>query len=502
MAYHNRWLVLAIVSSALFLIVVDLTVLYTALPRLTHDLAATASEKLWILNAYPLVVAGLLPGCGTLGDRIGAKKLFMAGLLAFGAASLLAAFAPSSAILIAARALLAIGAAMMMPATLAIIRLTFTDEKERAFAIGIWAAVASGGAAFGPVIGGLLLEFFWWGSVFLINVPVVALAWLAAWLVLENRPGRASHPWDLLGSLQIMVGLIAMAYAIKELGKRAPAWEAALAAAVLAVIAFLLFARRQRRSTVPLIDFSLFRNGEFAAGVIAATLSSAALIGLELVFSQHLQLVRSLSPLEAGLLMLPIPLAAIVAGPSAGMALPRLGAQRVLWMSLALAGLGLTAFLVVYQDATALWLTALSIMGFGIGASMSAASSAIMVNAPEERAGMAASIEEVSYELGGAFGVTVMGTIMSAIYTATLVLPADLPVAPGVRDSLDEALLAAEALPPQAAEILTRSARAAFDQAFLGVVLVCALLFLATAMVVALMGRGRRRPDQRAVGRS
>lgn len=350
MAYHNRWLVLAIVSSALFLIVVDLTVLYTALPRLTHDLAATASEKLWILNAYPLVVAGLLPGCGTLGDRIGAKKLFMAGLLAFGAASLLAAFAPSSAILIAARALLAIGAAMMMPATLAIIRLTFTDEKERAFAIGIWAAVASGGAAFGPVIGGLLLEFFWWGSVFLINVPVVALAWLAAWLVLENRPGRASHPWDLLGSLQIMVGLIAMAYAIKELGKRAPAWEAALAAAVLAVIAFLLFARRQRRSTVPLIDFSLFRNGEFAAGVIAATLSSAALIGLELVFSQHLQLVRSLSPLEAGLLMLPIPLAAIVAGPSAGMALPRLGAQRVLWMSLALAGLGLTAFLVVYQD--------------------------------------------------------------------------------------------------------------------------------------------------------
>ncbi|MFA5538530.1 MAG: MFS transporter, partial [Gemmobacter sp.] len=168
---RNRWLVLAIVSSALFLIVIDMTVLYTALPRLTLDLDATASEKLWIVNAYPLVVAGLLPGLGTLGDRLGHKRLFMAGLVVFGAASLAAAFSPSPAALIAARVALAVGAAMMMPATLSIIRLTFTDEAERAFAIGIWAAVASGGAALGPVIGGLLLEWFWWGSVFLINVP-------------------------------------------------------------------------------------------------------------------------------------------------------------------------------------------------------------------------------------------------------------------------------------------------------------------------------------------
>lgn len=498
MAFHNRWLVLAIVSSALFLIVVDLTVLYTALPRLTHDLAATASEKLWILNAYPLVVAGLLPGCGTLGDRIGSKRLFMAGLLAFGAASLLAAFSPSSAVLIAARALLAVGAAMMMPATLAIVRVVFTDEKERAFAIGVWAAVASSGAAFGPVIGGLLLEFFWWGSVFLINVPVVAIAWLAAWLVLENRPGRDNHPWDFLGSLQIMVGLIAAAYAIKELGRRAPTWEAALLAAAIAVVAFVLFARRQRGREVPLLDLGLLRNPDFAAGVIVATVSSAALIGVELVFSQHLQLVRNLSPLEAGLLLLPIPLASIVAGPLAGLALPRLGARRVLWLSLTVAGLGLAAFLPTHGGPQILWLTALSAMGFGVGASMSAASSAIMVNAPEDRAGMAASIEEVSYELGGALGVAVMGTLMSAIYTAMLVLPSDLPVAGVVRDSLDEALFVAETLPAHSAGLLTRLAKAAFDQAFLGVVAACALLFLLTALVVALLGRrkplGNRQP--------
>src|SRR5690606_23367082 len=173
---HNRWLVLAIVSSALFLIVIDLTVLYTALPRLTHDLRASASQKLWIINAYPLVVAGLLPGLGTLGDRLGHKQLFLGGLLVFGMASVVAAFAPGADVLIGSRILLAVGAAMMMPATLSIIRLTFDDEKERAFAIGIWAAVASGGAAFGPVVGGVLLAFFWWGSVFLINVPVVLVA--------------------------------------------------------------------------------------------------------------------------------------------------------------------------------------------------------------------------------------------------------------------------------------------------------------------------------------
>src|SRR5690606_8520698 len=197
MADQNRWLVLAIVSSALFLIVIDMTVLYTALPTLTLELAATASEKLWSGNAYPLVVAGLLPGLGTLGDRLGHKQMFLAGLSVFGLASLAAAFSPTPAMLISARVLLAVGAAMMMPATLSLIRLTFTDEKERAFAIGIWAAVASGGAALGPVVGGVLLEWFWWGSVFLINVPVVILALIFGALMLERRPGNPDSPWDL-----------------------------------------------------------------------------------------------------------------------------------------------------------------------------------------------------------------------------------------------------------------------------------------------------------------
>src|SRR6516225_8177155 len=197
----SRWLILLVVSSALFLIVIDMTVLYTALPSLARDLGTDASEKLWIINAYALVVAGLLPGLGTLGDRVGHKRMFIGGLCVFGVASLVAAYSPSPTILIGARALLAVGAAMMMPATLSIIRLTFNDERERALAIGIWGAVASGGAAVGPLVGGVLLEYFWWGSVFLINVPVVLVA-LVASVFIPRRKGSHEVGWDPVGSLQ------------------------------------------------------------------------------------------------------------------------------------------------------------------------------------------------------------------------------------------------------------------------------------------------------------
>ncbi len=315
---QNRWLVLAIVSSALFLIIIDMTVLYTALPRLTHDLGATAAEKLWIVNAYPLVVAGLLPGAGLLSDRLGHKRLFLAGLPLFGLASLCAAFAPSAAALIAARAGLAVGAALMMPATLSIVRHVFQDERERALAIGIWASVASAGAALGPVVGGVLLEFFWWGSVFLINVPVVVVALLLALPAIPACGGQSRRPWDALGSLQVMFGLVGVVYAIKELSTRAPDFGLAVLAALGGMLCLYLFVRRQRRAREPMIDFALFRNRRFARGVAVALVATMALVGMELVVSQHLQLVQGLTPLKAGLFVLPIPLASLVVGPLAG----------------------------------------------------------------------------------------------------------------------------------------------------------------------------------------
>lgn len=477
---RNRWLVLAIVSSALFLIVIDMTVLYTALPRLTHDLAATATEKLWIVNAYPLVVAGLLPGLGALGDRYGHKRMFLSGLLVFGIASLAAAFAPSPAALIAARVLLAVGAAMMMPATLSLIRLTFTDEKERSFAIGIWAAVASGGAALGPVVGGLLLEWFWWGSVFLINVPVVAIAFAAGASVLVNRPGNRSHPFDLAGSVQVMIGLVGLVYAIKEISKRDPSWPVAGLVFAIGLVAMVVFVRRQLSRPAPLIDFSLFRNVRFSSGVATALVASGALIGVELVFSQRLQLVLGYSPLQAGLLILPIPVASFFAGPLTGLALPHIGAMRVLWSSLLLTGVALAVYLIGHQGPVWLWLTALAFMGFGVGSSMTAASSVIMLSAPEDRAGMAASVEEVSYELGGALGIAILGSLMSALYSRAMIVPAGLP--PVVADSLDEALMVSEGLAASRAAEVAQLARTAFDQAFVGVVALAIACLLSVSL--------------------
>lgn len=484
MSRGKRWLVLSVVSSALFLIVIDMTVLYTALPKLTHALSATAAEKLWIVNAYPLVVAGLLPGLGTLGDRLGHKQMFMAGLLVFGLASLAAAFAPTPALLIAARVVLAAGAAMMMPATLSLIRLTFTDEKERSLAIGIWAAVASGGAALGPVVGGLLLEYFWWGSVFLINVPVVLVALSASALLLARRPGDSSRPWDLTGSVQVMFGLVGLTYAVKEAGKREPSWESAAVALAVGLAAMAVFIRRQRRSSAPLIDFALFANPRFAAGVATALVASAALIGVELVFSQRLQLVLGHSPLEAGLLILPIPAAAFFAGPLTGLALPRLGGERVLWAALLLSGLALAAFLATHQGPTGYWIAALAVMGFGVGAAMTAASAVIMLSAPEEQAGMAASVEEVSFELGGALGIALLGSLMSALYSQAMVVPQGLALADEARDSLDEALILADGLKSDQAHQVIALAQAAFDHAFVGVIGVAVAMLIAVAFML------------------
>ncbi|CAB3742495.1 MFS transporter [Achromobacter denitrificans] len=491
-AAPGRWLVLAIVSSALLLIVVDMTVLYTALPRLTHDLNVNASEKLWIVNIYALVVSGLLLGMGTLGDRLGHKRLFMAGLAVFGVASLAAAYSPGAATLIAARALLAVGAAMMMPATLSILRLTFADERERAVAIGVWASVASGGAAVGPVVGGVLLEHFWWGSVFLINVPIVLLALPLAWRHIPVSRADASRPWDLAGSLQVMAGLILCAYALKELGKPAPSWAHAGLACAAGAALLAVFVRRQRARPYPLIDFAIFRNRAFSSAVASALFAAAALLGMELVFSQRLQLVMGKSPLEAALFILPLSAAAFIAGPLAGWMLGRVDSARMLFLSLLVSGLGMGGYLLSY-DAT-LWpqMASLCVLGAGIGATMTAASSTIMQSATPERAGMAASIEEVSYELGGALGVTLMGSILSGVYARSLAVPDGLPASDAARDSLDQALIIAEDVPADLGATLAHLARTAFDAGYAAVLATATVLLLATAAFV-LLNRKRMR---------
>lgn len=464
--YAKRWIILAILSSALFLIVTDMTVLYTALPTLTQALGATASQKLWIVNTYALVAAGLLLGAGTLGDRLGHKRLFVSGLIVFGLASLLAAFSPTPEVLILARALLAVGAALMMPSTLSIVRLIFTNEQERAVAIGVWASVASGGAAFGPVLGGFLLEHFWWGSVFLINVPIVLVALVLAWLLIPRMAGDTSRHWDGVGSFQVMVGLIALAYAIKSMGLQASSWSEVGLAAALGVACLVVFTRRQRRLAQPMLDFAIFRTPGFLASVLAAVVAAATLMGLQLVLSQRLQLVQALSPLQTSFFMLPLPLASLVVGPLAGAWLHRVGAMRMLIGSLLLAATGIGSLL-LWRDAGA-WEqgACLVVLGLGIGAVISAASTTLMNSIAEEQAGMAASVEEVSYELGGALGVTVVGSLMSAVYGSHMAAQAWLSPDAQAADSLEAALRVAQTLPLSAQATLVTVAHASFEAAY------------------------------------
>ena len=481
---QNRWLILVMISSALFLIITDMTVLYTALPRLTEALNATASQKLWIVNAYPLVVAGLLPGAGMLSDRVGHKKMFIAGLPVFALASLCAAFSPSAQWLIAARAFLAIGAAMMMPATLSIVRHVFTDERERALAIGIWAAVASGAAALGPVVGGALLAYFWWGAVFLINVPVVMLVLPLAGYFIPQCGGDKKRPCDVMGSIQIMLGLVAAIYALKELSKPTLSLRDFAIAVTFGILFLTLFVRRQRQALHPMIDFSLFRNRMFASGVGVAIMSMIALVGVELVLSQRLQLVLGMSPLVAALFILPIPVASALAGPLAGMLMPRYGERSMLIGGFALTALGILGVILWYQGNVVMQLICLFIIGFGLGGAITAASTAIMLNAPEEKAGMVASIEDVSWELGGVLGITLLGGLMTAVYSHSLALPDSLPVDDLAYDSIDEALRLAANMGADSAARLAHLARAAFDQAFIAVLVAAAILVSLSAGVL------------------
>lgn len=296
----GRWLALSVLVLAVLLVAVDATVLGLATPYISEDLAPSGTQLLWIGDVYSFVIAGLLVSMGSLGDRIGRKRILLIGATAFGAISVLNAYAHTPEVMIFARALLGVAGATLMPATLALIRNLFHDPRERSLAVGIWGAAASAGAAVGPVVGGFLLEHFWWGSVFLINLPVMVVLVVVGVKMLPESRNPNPGPWDLLSVVLSLVGMVGVVYAVKETAAHGFAW-ATLAAGLLGAAALYGFVRRQLTMPVPLLDMRLFRNRGFSGAVLADLLTILGLSGLVFFLSQYLQLVQGRRPFEAGL---------------------------------------------------------------------------------------------------------------------------------------------------------------------------------------------------------
>lgn len=461
----HRWLLLMMVGLGLLLVTVDITILLTALPVLTHELHASAAEGLWIVNAYPLFSTGLLLGAGTLGDRIGHRRMYLVGLVIFGLASLMAAYAGSVAVLVLARVLQAVGASAMLPATLALIRVGFADERERALAISVWACLSLVGAILGPLLGGWLLGHFHWGALFLVNVPIIAIAWLGTWFVAPEQRNPNADPWDLPSSVLALLALSSLVLAIKT-ATHPPIDLGVLGAALASgLVAGLAFVRRQRQLTHPLLDFSLFRNPAFAAGVLGAVSVTFTTGGVLLGVSQRFQWVAGYTPLQSGLLASVLFIGTLPSSILGGLWLHHIGLRRLIAGGLAVGALGMLAAaqalpwhpsgLPAAHEGLGWLVTGLLLAGLGLGATISVASTAIVESAPPHRAGMASSVEEVAYEFGALLSIALLGSLLTGLYTVFVQLPpgVDATAARSISAALDIVAASGGALPDHLAHL-------------------------------------------------
>ena len=484
-AGRREWIGLAVIALPCLLYSMDLTVLNLAVPHLSADLKPSASQLLWIVDIYGFLVAGSLITMGTLGDRIGRRRLLMIGAAAFGAASVLAAFSTSAEMLIATRALLGIAGATLAPSTLSLIRNMFLDPGQRTFAIGVWVTSYSVGGAIGPLLGGVLLEYFWWGSVFLLGVPVMVLLLAVGPMLLPEFRDPKAGRLDLLSAAQSLVAVLLVIYGLKKLAENGLGWLP-----VLTIIAGLgigiLFVRRQRTLEHPLIELGLFRVPAFSASLATYTLGTLVAFGVYIFIAQYLQLVLGLSPLRAGLATVPS-MAAFIAG---SMVVPPI-AQRVrpahlMGAGLLIAAVGFGVLTQVERIGLVGLIIGSVIYSVGLSPVVILATDLIVGSAPVERAGAASAISETSSELGGALGIAVFGSIGTAVYRLAMweAVPGGLSSAAteAARSTLGGAVAVAGQLPPQLGVELLGSARAAFTQAFELTAAISAAVSLATAI--------------------
>ncbi|WP_329286420.1 MFS transporter [Streptomyces sp. NBC_01455] len=485
----GRWLALSVLVLAVLLVAVDATVLGLATPYISEDLEPSGTQLLWIGDVYSFVIAGLLVSMGSLGDRIGRKRLLLIGATVFGAISVLNAYATTPELMILSRALLGVAGATLMPATLALIRNLFHDPRERSLAIGIWGATASAGTAVGPVVGGFLLEHFWWGSVFLINVPVMLVLVPVGIKLLPESRNPNPGPWDLASVALSLVGMIGIVYAVKELAMHGFAWQP-VAVGLLGAAALYGFVRRQLGMPIPLLDMRLFRNRGFSAAVAADLLTVFGMSGLVFFLSQYLQLVQGRGPFEAGLAELPAAVGAVGAGLVAGSAARRYSVRAVVSGGLAAVGLALAALTLLSRSTGySLLGTALLAVGVGAGFSFTVTADVILSSVPKEQAGAASAVSETAYELGAALGIALLGSIVTGVY-AGFTGPAGTPA--GAHESLGGAVEAAAKLPAHTSGALLDAARTSFVDGLAFASGIGAVVLLATAVAAWFLLRGQK----------
>jgi DHA2 family multidrug resistance protein-like MFS transporter len=469
-AGRREWIALAVIALPCLLYSMDLSVLYLAVPSLTAALKPSGTGLLWITDIYGFMIAGCLVTMGTLGDRIGRRRLMLCGAAAFGVASVLAAFAGSTEMLIVARALMGIAAATLAPSTLSLIRNMFLDPRQRTVAIGVWVTSFSAGAALGPLLGGVLLHFFWWGSVFLIAVPVMALLLVLGPALLPEFRNPQAGRFDLPSAALSLVSVLAGVYGIKEIAQNGFG-GGPLVWLLAGLAAGLVFVRRQASLAEPLVDLRLFRAPAFTLSLAANTLGLFLIFGTFFLTAQYLQLVLGLPPLTAGLWAMP-PAAGFIAGSQlAPVIVRRLGPGATMASALVIAAAGLAVLAQLPgsgESGLAALVTGSVLLALGVSPVITLATDLIVGAVPAERAGVASGLSETGTELGGALGIALLGSITTAVYRSQLTgaLPAGPRphTVPNASGTLAAAVHAADRLPPRVGEPLLAAARDAFTQ--------------------------------------
>jgi MFS transporter, DHA2 family, multidrug resistance protein len=504
-AGRREWTGLAVLALACLLYAMDLTVLHLAVPSLSEELRPSSSELLWITDIYGFMVAGFLVTMGTLGDRIGRRRLLLTGAGAFGVVSILAALSTTPEMLIASRAVLGIAGATLAPSTLSLIFSMFTDPRQRSTAIGIWITSFSAGGAIGPVLGGLLLERFWWGSVFLLAVPVMALLLVLGPRVLPEYRDPNAGRLDLLSAALLLVAVLAVVFGLKRIAQDGVGLPA-VAVMVVGLLVGVAFVRRQLTLSDPMIDVRLFGIRAFNASLATNLLGIFIVVGYFLFVAQYLQLVLGLSPLQAGLWSLPSACGFIVGSNLAPRILRRLRPGPVIGTGLAMAAIGLAVLTQVggsHDADLAILASASLVVSLGLAPVFTATTDLIVSSAPPERAGAASGISETGAELGGALGIAILGSIGLAVYRGQLAdaLPAGVPgqAAAAARDTLGGAVGVAAQLPEALGAALLGAARSAFTDglqltAGLAAVLAAIVAVLATVLLRAVRSSSEVEP--------